>query len=138
MPSAAQLWHVFLVRECRHTNPPKPKYVVIVYVDETQAWGFLVNSIIAPFIKNDPELLACEAEILLKGHRWLRYDSSVDCRLIFPFSDDELDFDQGRVTTKARADILDAVERCEVLEEKYQQAILERERGVSPPPPPTN
>src|SRR5689334_17293949 len=121
MPDPGQIWHVFLARECRHTNPPKSKYVVVVHVDNEYAWGFLVNSNIASFIKNDPELLACQTDILLKGHSlWLRYDSSIDCGLIFPFTDAELSMDQGRVTTEAIKNILDAVWRCEVLEEKYK------------------
>lgn len=128
MPDPGQIWHVFLARECRHTNPPKSKYVIVVHVDDDYAWGFLINSNIAPFIQHRPELLTCEADILMKGHSgWLRYDSFVDCRLIFPFEDIELEPDYGRITTEAKKSILDAIQRCEVLEEKYKQAILGRE-----------
>jgi hypothetical protein len=134
MPTAAKLWHVYLVPECQYTKPPKSKYVVVVYVD-TDAWGFLVNSNIIDFIRSQPDLLVCEAEIYLKGHsRWLKYDSYVDCRLIFPFSDAELKYDQGLVTTEARQNILKAIDLCEALEEKFRLAILQRELGIDTPP----
>lgn len=74
---------------CRHAKPnPKNKYVVIAYIDPTPH-GFFINSIINTFIKKRPYLLACEAKIISSQHNFLRYDSYVDCRDIFPFSVEE-------------------------------------------------
>jgi hypothetical protein len=128
MPPKVRLWHVYLVEHCAHTKPPKSKYVVIVHYAEGYPMGFLINSQLPRWLQKKPYLLPCEASIIATEHpSFLKYDSYVDCSRLFPFNGWDFKCDKGNVSLQAKADILEAVRNCRVLEQKYKQAILERE-----------
>ncbi len=135
MPSPSQLWHVYHVENCRHTRPPKNKYVVIVHIDTT-AYGCLINSTIHPWVSvYHPELMVCEADFPGLQHRGIKYDSYVDCKDIFPFFDTELVSDRGEISADVKAAILNAILQCPMIPGKYKTAILTRENW---PPPAQN
>jgi len=134
MPALEQLWRIYFVKDCRHTLPdPKDKYVIATHIDG-DTLGFLINSQITPWVQRRPHLLVCEAPILAQQHSILRHDSIVDCRSLYPFTDDELTVHKGMVSAQAKSDILKAIAQCPVLLEKHKIAILARETS----PPPTN
>ncbi|MEM9544191.1 MAG: hypothetical protein AAGA60_32510, partial [Cyanobacteria bacterium P01_E01_bin.42] len=96
------------------TKPnPKDKFIIIAYLDPFPH-GFLINSKINKFIKNQPNLLPCEAQILASQNTFLRYDSFVDCREIFSFDTSKLIQFQGIISIDAQKAILDAVHDCPV------------------------
>jgi len=78
------LWHFYHVKKCRYTDPPKGKYVAIVCTSPNPH-GFLVNTEIAPFVKNRPEFLASQVMIGVLRYSFLAHDSYIDCSRIFSF-----------------------------------------------------
>jgi len=105
---------------------PKSKYVVIAYIDPTPH-GFFINSIINTFIKKRPYLLACEAKIISSQHNFLRYDSYVDCRDIFPFYAEELfpEDSQGMLSKDAIIAVKKAISQCSVLAKIHKKRALQ-------------
>ena len=117
-------WEVFCVPLCRHTQPnPKDKLVIIAYIEPTP-FGFLINSKIGKFILDRDYLLPCEAPILASQNNFLKYDSYVDCRDLFPFVESELTQSRGIISVDAQKAILNAVTLCPVLEEIHKIKIL--------------
>ncbi len=85
MARKAKLWHVYFAPRCNHVRPyPKDKFVVVVHIDKN-AMGFLINSKISDWLRKRPDLLTCEASILVEQHPFLDHDSYVDCRDIYEF-----------------------------------------------------
>ncbi|MHB8409537.1 MAG: hypothetical protein ACYDHY_15845 [Acidiferrobacterales bacterium] len=68
-----------IYRHCDFTNPPKPKYLLVVNVRAETA-VLLINSEIHQFIKSKPHLLACQVPIDYASHDFLDHDSFIDCR----------------------------------------------------------
>lgn len=117
------LWHIYHVKNCRHAKPdPKDKFVVIVCRD-VQAMGFFINTEINSYIKNRPELLACQVVIKASNHRCLDWDSYVDCNELFRFKDAELSA-RNLVVKQTRDAIKVAVNISETLEERHRKLIL--------------
>ena len=118
-------WEVFHMPSCRHAKPaPKDKFIVIAYGNPSPH-GFFINSRINNFIRNRPDLLSCEAEILASQHPFLRYDSYVDCREIFSFYEIELTNTRGILSPDAQQVVIEAVNYCPVLEQIHKTRILE-------------
>jgi len=126
MPSSAQLWQVYHVTNCRHTSPPKDKFVVIVHIDGN-ALGVFINTRISSWIQARPNLIVCETTISAAEHPFLNYDSWVDCQDLYPYTDAELVSGRGIVSETAKCSILNAIHLCPKLERKYKNAILARE-----------
>lgn len=117
------LWHIYHVKNCRHAKPePKDKFVVIVCRD-VQAMGFFINTEINSYIKNRPELLACQVVIEASDHKCLDWKSYVDCRKLFPFEDAELSI-RNSVIKQTREAIKSAVNISETLVERHKKLIL--------------
>jgi hypothetical protein len=117
------LWHIYHVKNCRHAKPdPKDKFVVIVCKD-VQAMGFFINTEINSYIKNRPELLACQVLIQASDHKCLDWNSYVDCHELFRFEDAELSI-RNPVAKQTREAIKNAVNISELLVERYRKLIL--------------
>lgn len=117
-------WEAFFVPLCRHSKPKKNKLIIIAYLSPSPH-GFFINSKINNFIKKQPALLPCEAQILVSQHNFLEYDSFVDCHEIFSFDSSELTRSRGIISVDAQQAILDAVDACSVLEEIHKIRIKE-------------
>lgn len=117
-------WQAYFLHLCNHTKPhPKPKYIVIVCT-KPKILGFLINSRINQYVKDRPHLLPCEVSIDSKRHTFLRYDSYVDCRDVFEFTESELVNKVGEISTEVKDKILDAVRVCPVIKRRDRKAIL--------------
>jgi hypothetical protein len=102
MTSTINYWEVYYVVNCQHTKPqPKNKYVIIACFDDNIPMGFLINSKINEFIKKRADLMKCEVEILQQDHSFLSYNSYVDCRDIFAFSQSDLTDLRGEIAVSA-------------------------------------
>lgn len=117
-------WYVYLVENTTYTEPPKDKYVVVVYKEQDCAYGFFINSRISNFIQQRPHLHDCIAQIAQKEHQFLRYDSYVDCRQIFAYPEWRFTTTLGPVGQHAKQAILLALRDCSVLPNKYKKKIL--------------
>ena len=117
------LWHIYHVKNCRHAKPdPKDKFVVIVCRD-VQAMGFFINTGVNSYIKNRPELSACQVVIKASDHKCLDWNSYVDCSELFRFEDAELSI-RNPLVKHTREAIKNAVNISETLEERHRKLIL--------------
>ena len=86
-------------------------------------YGFLINSIVNTYIQKRPLLLPCEAQLFAAEHLFLRYDSWVDCRDIYPFTISELTDLRGNLSARARQIVLQSVDFCPVLKRRFKKLI---------------
>lgn len=122
---AVQLWHIYFVANCQYVKPePKDKLVIPVCMDENDYIGFLINSEIGDFVRNQEELLVCQAYLRAFDHACLNHDSIVACHTPYKFSESELTEHRHAVSANAKEVILNAVKLCTVIERKYKRAIL--------------
>ncbi|MEK8019848.1 MAG: hypothetical protein VSS75_023485 [Candidatus Parabeggiatoa sp.] len=121
-----EVWQVYYFK-CHCTLPePKEKYVVIVYVEPPQFFGFLINSKINDYLIQQ-KLQICEALIKNDQHSFkkpLKRDSYVDCREICPVSENELFDLPGVLSRDAKNAVIEAVNACRVLQRRYKKRIL--------------
>jgi hypothetical protein len=121
MPS---VWYIYHVKKYRYAKPkPKDKFVVIALRD-TKPWGFFINTDIRQFVRNRPELLACQVSIKASSHKCLNHDSYVDCTELFPFEDTELTDIKDKVDKQTQAEIKKAVAISKTLVVRHQKIIL--------------
>ncbi len=86
--------------------------------------GFLINSKINKWIQRDPKRMASQAKLAAIEHRILDHDSWVDCIDLYPFTDDELTSERGRVSDRGIAQIRQAVSNSETIVSRYKAMIL--------------
>lgn len=122
MTASVNLWDVYYLF-CTHTKPfPKHKFIIIVCFENTPM-GFLINSQINQYVQSRPKLMPCEVKIEQHEHQFLSHDSFVDCRDLFPFTNNELNDLRGTIVEQSRKDILLAVAACPVLPRDYKALI---------------
>ena len=114
-------WHIYHVKNCRHTTPPKNKYVVIVCLNPNP-YGFLINSEIAPFIQKRPNLLSCQVSITAERYGFLDHNSYVNCGQLFSFKSSELHGVQD-VQNNTRRAIERVVANSKLIEPIYKRLI---------------
>ena len=116
-----QLWDVYHLVS-KHTNPPKPKFVVLMYIDP-MPMAFFINSAMNNFVLNRPRLHVCHVPILQADHGFLAHDSFIDCQDVYPYPFSELTNWRGSIHPTARAAVLQAVILCPVLPRQHKIAI---------------
>jgi hypothetical protein len=116
------IWHIYHVKNCRHTTPPKDKLVVIACVS-VKCMGFFINTDISNFVKNRPHLSECQVVIKASDHKCLKYDSYVDCANIYAFEDAELSDIRDSVNNQAKTKIKAAVALSKTIEGCYKKII---------------
>lgn len=116
------VWRIYYDSNCRHTTPQKPKLVVIVCIS-TQPMGFLINTDIPRFIKNNPELLLGQIVIKTADYNCLSHDSYIDCTQLYPFENAILE-SRDCVNNKTKMAIKMAVSASVTIERCYKKIIL--------------
>ncbi len=87
-------------------------------------YGFLVNTEIRPFARNNPELFACQVIIKQSDYPTiLDHDSYIDCTQIYPFSEIELK-NPNFLKTATRDNVKKVIKGASILEGKYQKLIF--------------
>ena len=117
-----KLWDVYRVPNCRHSDPPKDKFVVIACFDPG-AHGFFINSEVNAYyrlVKQEH----CFGSIPASRHPFLRYDSFIDCTTLFPYLDAELVDLVGRLSAEAQSNVRKSVQACKILKRRYKDLIL--------------
>lgn len=114
-------WHIYHVKNCRHTTPPKNKYVVIVCFNPNP-YGFLINSEIAPFIQKRPDLLSSQVPITAKRYGFLNHNSYINCGQLFSFKKSYLSSVQD-VQNNTRKEIKRIIATSKVIEPIYKRLI---------------
>lgn len=67
-----------LFLRCKHCNPPKDKYFVVMHVRPLRM--FLINSEITPFVQNKPKRVALMVPLSQQDHdSFLKHDSYLAC-----------------------------------------------------------
>ena len=124
---AIQQWQIYHMLNCRHALPnPKHKYVAVAYVDIGIPHGFLINSDVNKYVRNNNNLFPCQAQILTTEHSFLRHDSWVDCQNLYEFTVSELTNLRGTLSEAAINYVLAAVQRCPVLLPAQKQVIVDQ------------
>jgi len=116
------IWRVYRVKYCAHTNPPKNKIVVIVCRD-VEFMGFLVNSTINRFITARPDMFVCQIMLSKSDYGFLFHDSYLDCAQIYPFGDEELVIGLKFISEKTKTEIKQVVSKAKTIEERYKKLI---------------
>jgi len=117
------VWDVFRVADCRHTNPPKNKLVLIV-CEDVHCMGFLINSRIRPYVSRRPALLECQVMLSEADYGFLHRDSYLDCAQIRAFKTDELVVSVGQVNDEDKAEIKRVVAQAKTIAKRYKHLIL--------------
>lgn len=114
-------WHIYHVKNCRHTNPPKNKYVVIVCFNPNP-YGFLINSEIAPFIQKRPALQSSQVPITTEKYGFLKHDSYINCGQLFSFKRSDLSSVQD-IQNNTRKEIKRIIATSKLIEPIYKRLI---------------
>ena len=117
------IWQVYHVSNCRHTHPPKNKYVFIVCKD-MDFMGFLVNSDLSNFILKRPDLLMCQVPLSASDYGFLSHNSYLDCGQLYSFDDAVLVISISNINTKTRSVIKTAVSKAKTIAPRYKGLIL--------------
>lgn len=125
-------WQVYYVPNCRHVRPnPKSKFVVVAYVDIGIPHGFLINSIVNKYVRNQDHLFQCQAQVIGVEHPFLSHDSWVDCQDLYQFTITELTDLKGSLSDAAIGYVMAAIRRCPVLMPVQKQIILDQHNASS-------
>ncbi len=117
-----QAWQVYFIYNCRLTDPPKDKFVIITCFNPNPC-GFFINTELTQFTKNSPRLRPCHILIAAIEHPFLQYDSWVDCQDVKSFQEAELFSLRGTVSASTKQAVLNAVEICPVLRRRFKNLI---------------
>lgn len=79
------------------TDPPKDKFCLCLTTD---AWLFFINSRVHPYIASRPVLSSQQISLPSKTHKFLKYDSWIDCS--DPISISAVKIDQQCATDPSR------------------------------------
>lgn len=122
-----------LYLHCDFTTPPKFKFMVVVCCEPLLV--LLINSVVNPFIQQNPKLLQCQVELLQSTHDFLDWDSFVNCiEAHTAFSLDDIksriatDYGhvfKGRVTDIAMKDVRAAISISPTMIRRHKKLILE-------------
>lgn len=122
LPLSPRQWEVFHVNNCRHTNPPKDKFVVLACF-ENDWYGFFINSKIVPFFQYNTRLLPCVVKMSAVDYPFLDHDSYLCCNEIKPYTIRELHDFRDTLLPKTITAVLDAVRNCPSLRPHYKRLI---------------
>jgi hypothetical protein len=117
------VWRIYRVKNCRHTHPPKDKFILVVCHDK-EFMAFLINSEINQFIVKRPHLLASQILFKRAEHGFLFHDSYLDCSRIYPFSDSDLNVGLEIVDEQTKIEIRNAVSESKTIELRYMKLII--------------
>jgi len=117
-------WYIYHVPNCLHAKPkPKNKLTAIVCKD-LNCMGFLVNTVIHPYILKRPDLLAAQVKIKASNYKCLNHDSYIDCVDLYAFGDAELLDRRDPINLITRAEIQKAVNNSKTIVTRLQKLIL--------------
>ncbi|MBN1366828.1 MAG: hypothetical protein JW967_02750 [Dehalococcoidales bacterium] len=117
------VWRIYRIKNCRHTNPSKDKFAVIVCQDEDYL-GFLINSEINQYTLKRPYLLECQLRLSTEDYHFLFHVSYLDCARLYPFNEDELGIGLELISDSAKVEIKAIVSKAITIEKRYQDLII--------------
>ena len=117
------VWRIYRIKSCRHTNPRKDKFAVIVCKD-VEYMGFLINSTINQYVSRRHYLLECQVTLSEADYNFLFHASFLDCTQLYPFDDAELVIGLDLVSDKTKAEIKSAVSAAKTIATRYKSLIL--------------
>lgn len=122
---SADSWKVYYVRNCRHTTPPKNKYVITFKHSNDIYLGIFINSQMTDFAKRSNHIKPCIAQIKQETDTFLAHDSFVNCADVYTYSIEDLIQFEGYVSQEAQVEIKKAITRCPVMKFKWKTSILD-------------
>jgi|SRR5699024_3308131 len=119
-------WKVYYVLNCRHTTPPKNKYVITFKHSNEVYLGIFINSSITDFARRSNHIRPCIVEILEETNPYLHYDSYVNCSSVYRYTIDELVQHVGYVSEDAQMEVKKAITQCPSMKLKWKTSILDK------------
>lgn len=116
-------WEIYFDPHCRHSRPPKPKFVVVAQVEGICQVALLINSRINRMFQR-PKLLPCMVPIRRAQYPFLTQDSFVDCTEAFRYNDGELREYRDTLSQHDANQVLSGVLACRVLPKDEKDLIL--------------
>ena len=115
------LWHIYHVKNCRHTSPSKNKYVAVVCF-HPNPHGFLINSKVSAYIKKIPELLNSQVLVTAERYSFLEHCSYINCGRLFSFKRSDLSSVQD-IQNNTKKEIKEVVSASKLIEPIYKKLI---------------
>ena len=119
---------------CDFTNPPKPKYLVLVCPDtQPRPLLFVVNSRISDYLRKRPYLLACQVTLRAADYDWLRHDSYIDCSNVIENLElatitsqmvNDTNCIKGELNADTCSQIVAAVQAAKTITRKHKRVIV--------------
>jgi len=85
--------------------------------------GFFINTNIHPFIRNRPELRACQVLIKALDYEFLVYNSYIDCHKLLQFEDTHLTNCRCPIKDKTKVEIKRVVTNSKTIEPRFKKLI---------------
>ncbi|MHB1591876.1 MAG: hypothetical protein ACYCTW_10140 [Sulfuricella sp.] len=110
----------------------KPKFLVLVAMDDPEYLTFIINSEINPFISNRPHLSQCQVSIDAANHTFLDHDSHVACHETLPIRREDVihalvadpSAIKGEISPDVRAQVVAAVKFAKTLDKDKKNRII--------------
>jgi hypothetical protein len=110
----------------------KPKFLVLVAMDDPEFLTFIINSEINPFISNRPHLSECQVSIDATSHTFLDHDSHIACHETLAIRREDViqalvadpSSIQGEISPEVREQILVAVKFAKTLDKDKKNRII--------------
>lgn len=120
-----QTWCFYYINYCHQARPtPKPKFVAIVCIDN-EYMVFFIDSRIHIYIRNKPQLMACQVLIKQADYRFLSHDSYIDCSDLIEFNSFDLVDPRDSISSKTKKAIQRAVSNAKTISTYYKRLITQ-------------
>lgn len=118
--------------EVKFPNITKPKFLVLVSLEEPDCFLFVINSNINPFILNRNHLHVCQVKIEANDHDFLTHDSNIACHETLKINREEVISSlmvdpggfQGEISFSVKQKIINAVKIAKTIDSKDKKSIL--------------
>jgi hypothetical protein len=123
-----------LHRHCEFTNPPKPKFLVLVGVDEGFCLLLVINTRPPRKVQNTPSLLQCQVLLSASEYTFLDHDSFLDCAEVIdsvPVTSVAAELALGRAQVRqglsaaSRAQVVEAVLQAHTVSDWHKTIVVE-------------
>lgn len=119
-------WHIYLDPQCEHTNPVKPKYVVVAAIEDEVIFGFLINSATRKLVLSTPAYAPCDVLLRREDYPFLRKQpvSHIDFTQLYKFQAKHFSEGYGRLLEDDLVAFVVAINECPRLSTSQKRSLL--------------
>ena len=119
-------WKVYYVYNCKHTTPPKNKYVLTFKYQKGQYLGLFINSKMTRFASTNRRIRPCIVKVKAISNPFLKYASYINCESVHIYDDSELIHLKGHVCEVTQSHVVKAIMACPTMQLKWKGFLLDR------------